>query len=74
MANASQLEQPHGLLDGIGNPELYREIERQRALVQHVADHFGLSFDEALQAIQEDDANAVRMFAVGNTVPRNWVH
>lgn len=74
MVSASQLEQPHGLLDGISNPEFYREIERQRAIVQHVADHFGLSFDDTLEAMLEDDANAVRMFSVGNTVPRNWVH
>jgi hypothetical protein len=62
------------LLDGIDNPEFLAAIEEQRVIAQRLADHYGWTLDQACEALLEDDLLAVKAFAVGNTIPRNWLH
>lgn len=63
-----------GLLDGISNPEFLAEVERQRQLIQRVADHFGCPFDVASDYLDAADAAAMATFSIGNTVPRETLN
>lgn len=70
MVNAFQLEQqPRGVLGLLGEP-----LAARCALIQHLADHFNWSLDEARCALDEDDRIAMQAFEVGNSVPREWLH
>jgi hypothetical protein len=64
-----------GLLDALSDPVLLAKINEQiddrKRLAVTLADRWGCSQQSALVWLDQEEAAAMELFAIGNTVPRN---
>ncbi len=60
-----------GLLDLINDPVFMAGLEERRRIAATLADRWGCSLASAREWLEQEDARAMELFAIGDTVPRN---
>ena len=63
-----------GILAGLDDPVFMAQFTERRALVETLADRWGCDRSAARDWLDSEDAAAMELFAVGNTVPRQILH